>query len=125
GGDYLLRVHPLQRRELIADLRRALEFELRGRLLHTRLQLRVHFVAAPLEHLDRRGDVLGVGLGADPAGARGRAAPDLVLQTRTAAVGEEAVAAVADAEQLLQLRERVAHRTRIRKRPEVAPRLAA
>ena len=61
-------------------------------LLHALLQLRLHLVAAALEHLDRRGDVLGVVLAADQPDARRRAASDLVLQARAAAVGEEAVA---------------------------------
>ena len=120
GGDELLRLDALQRGELVADLRGALELEPPGGLLHARLQLRRHLLAAALEHLDRRGHVLRVGLARDQADAGRRAAPDLVLQARAAAVGEEAVAAVADAEQLLQLVERVAHRAGIGERTEVA-----
>ena len=40
GGDELLRLDALQRGELIADLRGALEVEPRGSLLHACLQLR-------------------------------------------------------------------------------------
>ena len=92
-----------------------------GRLLHARLQLGVDLLAAPLEHLDRGLHVLRVGLARDEPHARRRAAADLVLQARPAAVGEEGVAAVADAEQLLQLIERVAHRPGVGEGTEVAP----
>ncbi len=62
GGHDLLRLDALERRELVADLRGALELEPAGRLLHARLQLRLHLLAAAFEHLDRRVDVLGVRL---------------------------------------------------------------
>src|SRR5439155_1052485 len=94
GGHDLLRLDALERRALIADLRRALELERLARLLHTLLELGVHFVAATLEHLDRRRNVLRVGVARDEADARGRAAPDLMLQAGATPVGEEAVAAV-------------------------------
>src|SRR5437879_5520843 len=93
----------------------------RCRLLHTLLELGVHFVAATLEHLDRRRNVLRVGVARDEADARGRAAPDLMLQAGAAAVGEEAVAAVAGAKQLLQLIQRIAHRAGTQEGTEVAP----
>ncbi len=125
GSHGLLCLDALQRGELVAQLRGALELEAAAGLLHALLQLRLHLVAAALEHLDRGGHVLRVRLAADQPDARRRAAPDLVLQARAAAVGEEAVRAVTDAKQLLQLVERLAHRAGVRKRPEIASRRAA
>ena len=112
--DDLLGLNALQRRELIANLRRALELQLRGGLLHARLQLRVHFAAAAFEHFDGGRHVLRVRLVRDEADARRRAAADLVLQARPAAIGEERVAAIADVEQLLQLLQRLLHRAGVR-----------
>ena len=54
----------------------------------------------------------------DEPDARRRAALDLMLQARAAAVLEVAVLALAQLEQLLQLVQRLAHRARVRIRPE-------
>src|SRR6185437_12093043 len=118
-GHDLLRLNVLQRRELIADLRGALELQPPCRLLHPLLQSGVHLVAAAFEHLDGGLNVLRISLAADEPDAGRRAAADLMLQAGAAAIGEEAVAAVADAEELLQLIERVAHGPGRRERAEI------
>ncbi len=114
-----------ERAELIADLRRALELQLRGGLFHALLQLRVHFAAAAFEHLDGRLQVLRVELLGDEPDAGRRTAPDLMLQAGPAAVGEERVPAVADLEELLQGLQRFLHGAGTGKRAEVAAWLAA
>ncbi len=115
----------LERTQLIANLRGALELQLRGRLFHPRLQLCVHFAAAAFKHLHRGAQVFGVKLFGDEADAGRRAASDLVLQAGPAAVGEERIPAIADAKQLLDRLQRFFHRARAGERPEVTTRFAA
>ena len=85
-------------------LRRALELELLARPPPcASASSSITSSLRPSSTLTADCDVLRVVLARDQPDAWRGAAPDLVLQARPAAVGEEAVAAVADAEQLLQL----------------------
>src|SRR6185369_17180574 len=73
------------------------------------------------EHLQRGIQITAVIGGVDQADTRRRAAPDLILQARPAAMSEECVAAIADAKHLLQLKQYFLDRVRARKRPEQLP----
>ncbi len=119
----LLRLHVLELRELVAILRRALELQRRGRLLHALREPRRHDVALALEKQHGVLEVARVVLLADEADARRRAALDLMLHARAAAVLEVAVLALAQLKQLVQLIQRLAHGARVRIRAE-QPRLS-
>src|SRR4029077_20962354 len=101
----------LERGELIANLCGALELEACTRLLHPCLQLRVDLFTAPLEHLYRSGHILGIGRARNQSHARRRAAADLMLQAGAAAIGKEAVTAIAAADTLLLALEPLATRS--------------
>src|SRR6185437_2449788 len=119
--DDLLQLNALHGRELVAQLRRTFEIEAACGLLHAYLQLRGDLFVAAFQHLHGRIDVLRVRFASNQAHTRRRAPPDLMLQARPAAIGEKAVAAIADPEQLLQLVERIPHSAGVGERPEVAP----
>src|SRR5262249_53507852 len=121
GRHNLLCQYALHRCELVADDSRALELQSAGGFLHTSLQQRRDFIVTPFEHLDGRGEILRVTFARDQPDTRRRASPDLMLQAGTTAVGKKAVAAIPDAEQLLQLSQCVLHRPGVREGPEVAP----
>ena len=118
-GD-LLRADFLQLAQLIAQSRGVLELQLSGRGLHAPLQLTDHLGVAAFEHTDRALQIARIVLATDQAHARRRAASDLVLQARPAAVGEERVAAVSDLEHLLQVLQHFLDRMGARKRTEQA-----
>ena len=88
-------------------------------------ELGVHLVIAAFEHLDGGRDVARVILARYELDAGRGAAADLVLQARAAAVLEEAVAAIADAEDLLDALQGFLDRAGARKRPEVPARQVA
>ena len=88
--------------------------ERRRRLLHALGEPRRHHVALPLQEQHRVLEVARVVLLADEADARRRAALDLVLHARAAAVLEVAVLALAQLKELVQLIQRLAHGARVR-----------
>ncbi len=98
----------LQHRDLVAQTRRVLELESARRGLHAPAEIGDHLGVASVEHPDRVGDVPCIVLGRDETDAGRPAAPDLVLQARARAVGEERVLALAHAKQLLQQQQRLA-----------------
>ena len=112
----------LEHLDLVAQARRLLEREPRRRLLHATAEVLDHLVVATVEHLDRVGNVLRIGLGRDQADARARAAVDLVLQARARTVREERVLARPQPEELLQQQQRLARRGGARVRTEEAAR---
>src|SRR5690606_1068043 len=69
--------------------------------------------------------VLLIVLGADQTDARRRASFDLVLQARSRAIPEEAVVALTDRKNLLQVIQGLPHGGRAGKRPEIPPRRPA
>jgi hypothetical protein len=116
----MARLHALDRGDLVADRRRALEGEFRARAFHRRDEFaHDRFGLAVEEHLGVA-HALGVRGFVDEADARRRAALDLVLQARPRTVAEVAVFAVADAKQLLDEFQTLAHRARARERAEIA-----
>src|ERR1700722_18538762 len=123
-GD-LLRADFLQLAQLIAQPRGILELQLLRRRLHAPLQLADHLGIAALEYSDRAFQIVRILLAPDQSHARCRAAPDLVLQARAAAIGEERVAAVADLEYLLQVLQHILDRMGAGKRPELTAVLLA
>ena len=114
----LLRLQRLQVRQLIAQPRRLLEFQALGCGFHAPPEILLNLVVTPLEHLDGRPHVAGVAVLGDEPDARGGASLNLVLQAGTRAVREIGVLAVAQPEELLQLLQGLANRTRRRVRPE-------
>ena len=125
GGDDLLRLNRPELRQLIARARSLLEVQLLGGGFHAPGKFELHFVIAPLQHLDRRVDVARVALRRDQSDAGRRAALDLILQAGSGAVIEIGVIAIAHAEQPLQLLQGLAYRAGRRIRPEEAPGLLA
>ena len=115
----------LSARELVAQGRGAFVLQRLGRLLHGAREFGVHFVVAPFEHLHGGGDVARIVLARDELHAGRRAAADLVLQAGPAAVLEEGVAAVPDAEDLLHALQRLLDGAGARERPEIPARQVA
>src|SRR3984885_13663727 len=101
-GD-LLRADFLQLAQLVAQPRGVLELQFPRRRLHALLQCADHVGVTSFQHPDRAFEIARVVFAADQAHARRRAAADLVLQARPAAIGEERVAAVSYLEYLLQV----------------------
>ena len=106
GMDRLAALDVGQRAQPVAVDRGQLEILRLGRLGHLLAELRLHPGRLAGEESLGVGDQLGIVGLVDPADARRRAAPDLVEQARPRAVGEEAVGAAAQQEQLLQRVER-------------------
>ena len=115
----LPRLQRLQAADLVANARRALEFERGRRRLHLRLQLDQHFIRLAAQEQRRAFDVVAIFLFADEAHAGRGAALDLVEHARPRTVGEHRVLARAQHEDLLQRRDAVADRARAGERSEV------
>jgi hypothetical protein len=96
-----------------------LELEPLGREAHLVAQALQHGRGAALQDLDGLVEQAVVVVALDQADARGRAAPDLVLDAGPHAVLEHAVLAVAQRHDLVQEPQRAAHRRRRRVGPEV------
>ena len=106
GVDRLAALDEGQRAQPVAIDRRQLEIQRLGGLGHLLAELLLHRGRLAAEEVLRVGDQLGIAGLVDPADARRRAAPDLVEQAGPDAVGEEAVGAAPQQEQLLQRVER-------------------
>ena len=124
-GHDLLCLHLLERGELIAQRRGAFVLEVVGGLLHGAREFAVHLVVAALENLDGRRDIARIVLARNELHAGRRASADLVLQAGPAAVLEEGVAAVPDAEDLLHALQGVLDGAGAREWPEVPSRQIA
>ncbi len=113
-------LHPRERAEPVAQLRRLLEPQLGRRRMHLRLDVGQHLALAALQEARRGLDILGVAARIDQPHARRAAAADLVQQAGPRPVREHRVLAGAQPEHLLQRLDRLAHRPRVRIRSEVA-----
>ena len=82
----MVRLHALDGRDLVADLRRAFERERAARALHRRDELLHDRIGLAVEEHRGVPHVLAVGVGFDQTDAWRGAAPDLVLQARARAV---------------------------------------
>src|SRR4029079_18610454 len=91
-----------------------------GRALHLFGQPADDLVLLALQEKHGVRHILGVGFRPDLAGARRRAALDLVQEARPRAILEHRVLARAQAEDALQELDALAYRVRVRERPEVA-----
>src|SRR5205814_8923366 len=100
--------------EAVAHQRRALVLERLRRDLQSRSQPLRQALVAPAQHRERPLDVLGVRVGVDLPDARRRATPDLVVEARTLALEELAIAARAQRVERPQERDRAPHRLRAR-----------
>ena len=125
GGDDLLRLDDLEIGQLVAQARRVFELQVGSRALHAPAQLLLHLVVAPFQHLDGRSRIARVGLLGNQPDAGAGAALDLVLQAGPRAIGEVRVLAIAKAEQLLQLLQRLPNGAGRRIRAEKAAGLLA
>ena len=106
----------------VADLGRLLELVAFGRLGHLGVEGVQHVVGVALEKADGLGHGGGVGLRGDEPHAGRRAVPDLVLETRAVAVGEEPVVAVPETEETRELLERLTDGRGVRVGTEAAAR---
>ena len=118
--DALLRLDRRQRGEAVAIERRGLEFELVGRLLHLAGEQLLHGMAAAGQEVFGFAHQLGVAGEVDLAGARPRAAADLVQQARPGAAFEKSVGAGADQEGALQRRDGAVDGAGGCERPEIS-----
>ncbi len=100
--DVLVALHQRQGADAVPDQRRGLEIERVGRLLHLHREALLDIVAAARQKQLPLLDQPGIFLAADTPDARRAAALDLEQQTRASPVGEDAVAARAQQECLLQ-----------------------
>ena len=105
----LLVQHARQGTDAVAQHSRLLEAQLLGRSLHAGFHLLQDFLVPALQEGDGRVHVTTVGRLVDQADAGGAAAADLVQQARTRTVGEVAVLAGAQVEDLLQHLDALAH----------------
>ncbi len=105
----------------VAIDRRQFEIPFLGRLGHLLAQPRLNAGRLARQELLRILDQLGIILLADPIDAGRRAAPDLIEQARPRAVGEKAVGAASQQEQLLQRVERAGDRPGTGERSEILP----
>ena len=80
GSNDLLRLNGSEIRQLIPRPGGLLEVQPLGGGFHAPAKLQLHFVIAPLQHLDRCVDVAGVALRRNQSAARRGAALDLILQ---------------------------------------------
>ena len=119
-ADVLLFLHAAQAGDLVADLGGLLVAQLGRDALHLFYPGVDHRPAPALEEHHRVVDIDGVFRGAHVADAGRGAALDLVLQAGPGAVPEEAVLALAHAEQLLQQVQALAHGAAAGVRSEVA-----
>src|SRR5688572_19629287 len=107
--------------DLIAQTPRSLEFEpLRG-FLHALGEIVDELCPLAFQHLDRIAHILAVVLWCDESYTGTGTTLDLMLQTRSGAVREEAVAAGAQQKQLLQEQQGFPSRASVRIRAEEAP----
>ena len=105
----LLVQHARQGTDAVAQHGRLLEAQFLGRSLHAGFHLLQDFLVPALQEGDGRVHVTTVGRLVNQADAGGAAAADLVQQARTRAVGEVAVFAGAQVEDLLQHLDALAH----------------
>ena len=105
----LLVQYARQGTDAVAQHGRLLEAQFLGRSLHTGFHLLQDFLVPALQEGDGRVHVTTVGRLVDQADAGGTAAADLVQQARTRTVGEVAVLAGAQVEDLLQHLDALAH----------------
>ncbi len=117
--DALVALHMRQRRQPVAIDRGALEIEVFGGLLHLPGNLGLHLLAAAGEEILRLLDEFGIVRRRDLAGARARAALDLVEQAGPRAALEDRIGAGAEQERPLQRIDGAADRARRGERPEI------
>src|SRR5215468_10446748 len=117
--DALARLDVRERGQAIAKARSSLIVLLQARLVHQAMQPALHLVAFAGEESERLVDQLAVVLGGDLAGARRRAALDLIEKARPQAALEISVGARSQQEGALQRVDRAADRAGRGKRPEI------
>ena len=109
-GGRLRAARALDERDAVAVAGRGLVVQGRGRLLHFPRQLVAQRGVAPGQHGLRLADIVAVIVARDSPDARRAASLNLILQTRPRTVAKERVGALAQAKNLMQLREHFAHR---------------
>ena len=120
GFNGLLVQHARQRRDLVAQLGRLLEFQLFGVRHHALLQVLQHFMRFAAQHGFGMRHIAGIGVARDQICTRAGAALDLVQQTGPGAVGKHRVFASAQAKHLLQQQDGFLHRPGAGVRAEIA-----
>ncbi len=118
--DALLRLDRGECGETVAVQRRALEFEIVRRLLHFASEFLLHQTRAAGEEVIRFAHQFSVAGEIDLAGARTRAALDLIQQARPCPAFEERVGAGAHQKRSLQCRNGAVDRADRGERPEIA-----
>ncbi len=117
--DALLALDRRERADAVAQPRRALEIERRGGLVHCVAKAVLDRAAAAGKEIARFLDQLGVVVERNLAGARRRAALDLVEQARPGSIGVKTVRAGAQEKRPLQRVEGAKHRAGARERAEI------
>ena len=120
-GNQLLRFHRLEFGDLVTVVGRALEIQLLRSVFHAFHQYLGDRLAAPLQEHHGVLDIAPIVLRTHQSHARCGTSPDLVLQAGALTVGEIAVFALADLEELLQLAEGLADRAGAGIRTEQRP----